>query len=187
MADILVAGGGIGGLTAALGLARCEHRVTVLERREIRADAGAGIQLGANAFRVLGVGREVRERAVHVDELCFMDGTTGDRVMSLPVAGAYRQRFGHPYAVAHRADLCLPLLEACRRHPAVTLLGGHHVVAYEQDGALATAMLADGRRVTGDALICANGLHSDPVGGPRVARRALPQLDLAVPRDDDAR
>ncbi|MFJ7258628.1 3-hydroxybenzoate 6-monooxygenase [Streptomyces globosus] len=163
MAEILIAGGGIGGLAAALGLARRGHRVTVLERREVFTEAGAGIQLGPNAFRaldVLGVGREVRDRAVVVDELRFMDGTTGERVAAMPVGEEYRARFGNPYAVVHRVDLYLPLLEAVRRHPGVELRGRHHVVGYEQRAGRAAAVLADGRRITADALIGADGLHS---------------------------
>ncbi|MCX3059245.1 3-hydroxybenzoate 6-monooxygenase [Streptomyces beihaiensis] len=163
MADILVAGGGIGGLAAALGLARHGHRITVLERRELFAEVGAGIQLGPNAFAaldLLGVGEEVRRRAVHIGELRFMDGTTGARVAALPLTGAYRARFGNPYAVVHRADLYVPLLDACRREPAVRLRGRRHVVGYEQRGGRVRALLADGGHVTGDALIGADGLHS---------------------------
>ncbi|MCX4779714.1 3-hydroxybenzoate 6-monooxygenase [Streptomyces sp. NBC_01264] len=163
MADILIAGGGIGGLAAALGLARRGHQVTVLERRDVFTEVGAGIQLGPNAFHaldLLGVGREVRERAVLIDELRFMDGITGERVAALPVTGKYRARFGNPYAVVHRVDLYLPLLEAARRSPGIELLGGCHVVAYEQWVGGVTAVLADGRRRTGDALIGADGLHS---------------------------
>ncbi|MFF1414182.1 3-hydroxybenzoate 6-monooxygenase [Streptomyces sp. NPDC058289] len=163
MADILIAGGGIGGLAAALGLAKRGHQVTVLERRDIFTEVGAGIQLGPNAFHaldLLGVGREVRERAVLVDELRFMDGTTGEQVAALPVTEKYRARFGNPYAVVHRVDLYLPLLEAARRHPGIQLFGGCRVVAYEQWAGAVTAVLADGRRLTGSALIGADGLHS---------------------------
>ncbi|MEU6867241.1 3-hydroxybenzoate 6-monooxygenase [Streptomyces sp. NPDC046876] len=163
MADILIAGGGIGGLAAALGLAKRGHQVTVLERRDVFTEVGAGIQLGPNAFHaldLLGVGQEVRDRAVFIDELTFMDGTTGEKVAAMPVKDDYRVRFGNPYAVVHRVDLYLPLLEAARRHPGIELRGRHHVVGYEQQAGSVTALLADGRRLTGDALIGADGLHS---------------------------
>ncbi|AIR99412.1 3-hydroxybenzoate 6-monooxygenase [Streptomyces glaucescens] len=191
MADILIAGGGIGGLAAALGLARRGHRVTVLERRDMFTEVGAGIQLGPNAFAALdalGVGREVRDRAVLVDELRFMDGTTGERVATLPVTGAYRERFGNPYAVVHRVDLYLPLLEACRRDPDVELRGRHHVVGYEQQAGRVSAVLADGTRLTGDALIGADGLHSAVRaqlvgdGGPRVSGHTI--YRAVIPMDE---
>ena len=108
MANILIAGGGIGGLAAALGLAGRGHRVTVLERRETFTELGAGIQLGPNAFHaldLLGVGAQVRDRAVYIDELRLMDGTTDERIASMPLTGDYRTRFGNPYAVVQRSDV----------------------------------------------------------------------------------
>ncbi|MEU6223073.1 3-hydroxybenzoate 6-monooxygenase [Streptomyces sp. NPDC047042] len=167
MVTILVAGGGIGGLAAALSIARHGNRATVLERRSTFSELGAGIQLGPNAFHaldLLGVGEEVRERAVHIDELRFMDGTTGKRVASMPLSGAYRARFGNPYAVVHRGDLYQALLDACRGEPAVTLTSDASVVSYEQDAegvaAPVTAVTDTGRRFTGAALIGADGIRS---------------------------
>lgn len=166
MANILIVGGGIGGLAAALGIAGRGHRVTVLERRDSFTELGAGIQLGPNAFHALdliGVGSQVRDRAVYIDELRFMDGTTGERVASMPLTGDYRTRFGNPYAVVQRSDLYEPLLEGCRSHPLIELRGGSPVVAYE-NGALGegevTAVLATGERLTGAALIGADGIRS---------------------------
>ncbi|MCQ6552331.1 FAD-dependent monooxygenase [Streptomyces sp. C10-9-1] len=190
MTDVLVAGGGVGGLAAALGLAHRGHRVTVLERREVFTETGAGIQLGPNAFAALtrlGVAGEVLDRAVRVDALRFMDGTTGEPVASMPVDGAYTARFGHPYAVVHRVDLHLPLLEACRRHPGVVLRGQHHVTGYTQRRGEVTALLAGGGRLTGDALVGADGLHSAvrsrlvgdgaPRGAGHTVYRALVPMD----------
>ncbi|NRQ34232.1 3-hydroxybenzoate 6-monooxygenase [Nonomuraea sp. NN258] len=163
MADIIVAGGGIGGLAAALALARGRHRVTVLERSDTFAEIGAGIQLAPNAFHALdrlGVGAEVRDRAVFIDELRFMDGTSGDQVAVMPLSGAYRSRFGNPYVVVHRGDLYAPLLAACRAAPNVELLPGRTIAGYEQDGDRATAITARGERFTGAALIGADGIRS---------------------------
>ncbi|GJF27840.1 putative monooxygenase [Kitasatospora sp. NE20-6] len=163
MTETVIAGGGIGGLAAAVAVAAAGHRVTVLERREEFAELGAGIQLGPNAFHALdrlGVGDAVRDRAVFIDELRFMDGTTGERVTAMPLTGAYRERFGNPYAVVHRGDLYQPLLDACRAHEGIRLLGGHRVVGYAQDGGPATAVTDDGGRFTGDVLIGADGIRS---------------------------
>lgn len=166
MANILIAGGGIGGLAAALGIAGRGHRVTVLERRNDFTELGAGIQLGPNAFHaldLLGVGAQVRSRAVYIDELRFMDGTTGERVASMPLTGEYRARFGNPYAVVQRSDVYEPLLEGCRAHPLIQLRGNSPVVSYENGGRGpdgVTAVLASGERITGDALIGADGIRS---------------------------
>ncbi|MFD7835508.1 3-hydroxybenzoate 6-monooxygenase [Streptomyces sp. NPDC059761] len=166
MANILIAGGGIGGLAAALGLAGRGHRVTVLERRETFTELGAGIQLGPNAFHaldLLGVGAQVRDRAVYIDELRLMDGTTDEWIASMPLAGDYRTRFGNPYAVVQRSDVYEPLLDGCRSHPLIELRGGSQVVAYEQRGqgsGEVTAVLGGGERLSGAALIGADGIRS---------------------------
>ncbi|MFE1413687.1 3-hydroxybenzoate 6-monooxygenase [Streptomyces sp. NPDC058746] len=191
MANILIAGGGIGGLAAALGLAGRGHRVTVLERRETFTELGAGIQLGPNAFHaldLLGAGAQVRDRAVYIDELRFMDGTTDERVASMPLTGDYRARFGNPYAVVQRSDLYEPLLEGCRSHPLIELRGGSAVVSYEQGGqgsGEVTAVLSSGERLSGAALIGADGIRSavrrqlvgdgDPrVSGHTIYRSVIP-------------
>ncbi|MGW4238353.1 3-hydroxybenzoate 6-monooxygenase [Streptomyces sp. NPDC004749] len=163
MVHILVAGGGIGGLATALSAARRGHEVTVLERGAVFAEIGAGIQLGPNAFHaldVLGVGQAVRDRAVYIDELRFMDGTTGERVAAMPLTAAYRERFGNPYAVVHRGDLFQPLLTACRAETAVELVPDTAVRSFEQDADHVTVRTADGRTFTADALVGADGIRS---------------------------
>ncbi|WP_440098411.1 3-hydroxybenzoate 6-monooxygenase [Streptosporangium sp. H16] len=182
MAKILIAGGGIGGLAAALGIADRGHRVTVLERQATFAELGAGIQLGPNAFHALdrlGVGEAVRDRAVFIDELRFMDGTTGERVASMPLTGAYRGRFGNPYAVVHRGDLYQPLLDACRASGDIELLGGRAVTRYEQGPAGVTAVTDAEERFTGAALVGADGIRSAVRrqlvgdGGPRISGHTI--------------
>ncbi|REE99053.1 3-hydroxybenzoate 6-monooxygenase [Thermomonospora umbrina] len=163
MGIVLVAGGGIGGLATALAVAARGHRVRVLERSAEFTELGAGIQLAPNAFHaldLLGVGERVRARAVHIDELRFMDGTTGERVASMPLDEGYRRRFGGPYAVVHRSDLYQPLLDACREVPEIELCAGSPVAHYEQDAAGVTAVLESGERHVGDVLVGADGIRS---------------------------
>ncbi|MFI9173077.1 3-hydroxybenzoate 6-monooxygenase [Streptomyces lincolnensis] len=188
MAQILVAGGGIGGLATALSLARRGHRATVLERSEVFAEIGAGIQLGPNAFHaldLLDVGQAVRDRAVFIDELRFMDGTTGEKVVAMPLTEAYRARFGNPYAVVHRGDLFQPLLTACQASDAVELVPGAAVESYSQDERGVTAHTAEGRTFRGDVLVGADGIRStvrrqllgdgDPrVSGHTIYRSVIP-------------
>ncbi|WP_406278012.1 FAD-dependent monooxygenase [Embleya sp. NBC_00896] len=163
MAEIIVAGGGIGGLATALAVSAHGHRAVVLERADTFAEIGAGIQLapnGLHALDALGVGEAVRASAVRMAELRFMDGVTGEHVASLPLTDRYRDRFDSPYVVAHRAELHKALLDACRATDSVTLHGSSPVTDYTQNDASATALLADGTRVTGDAVIGADGVHS---------------------------
>ena len=135
---VIVAGGGIGGLSAALGLANKGCDVTVLEQADRFGEIGAGIQIGPNAFHAmdyLGVGDAGRAKAVYIDRLVMMDGMTGDEIAHIPVDEPFRQRFGNPYAVIHRADLHGVLLDACRAHASITLVNRERVVGYENTAA----------------------------------------------------
>jgi 2-polyprenyl-6-methoxyphenol hydroxylase-like FAD-dependent oxidoreductase len=160
---ILVAGGGIGGLAAALGLARKGRRVVVLEKSAALGEIGAGIQLGPNAFHAfdaLGVGDPARAMAVYIDHLRLMDAVSGDEITRVPLDEPFRARFGNPYAVVHRGDLHGVFLQACRDSPNIELRVSSEVVGYVQDGAGVTARLASGAVIAGAALIGADGLWS---------------------------
>jgi 2-polyprenyl-6-methoxyphenol hydroxylase-like FAD-dependent oxidoreductase len=105
---ILIAGGGIGGLSAALGLARAGSNVIVLEKAPALGEIGAGIQLGPNAFHAfdaLGVGPSARAMAVYIDKLRLMDALTAEEIVHIDLGEKFRARFGNPYAVVHRGDL----------------------------------------------------------------------------------
>jgi 2-polyprenyl-6-methoxyphenol hydroxylase-like FAD-dependent oxidoreductase len=160
----IVAGGGIGGLAAALGLARKGFSVVVLEKASKLGEIGAGIQIGPNAFHAfdyLGVGDEARAQAVYIDNLRMMDAVTGKEITRLPLDDVFRKRFGNPYAVVHRADLHGVLLKACQENPKIELRVNSEVKSYEQDGSSATAILANGEKVVGEALVGADGLRSN--------------------------
>ncbi len=161
---ILIAGGGIGGLATALGLAQKGFSVTVLEKASALGEIGAGIQLGPNAFHsfdYLGVGDAARAMAVYVDALRLMDAISGEQICRIPLDQPFRTRFGNPYAVVHRGDLHGVFLRACRDNALITLRTSSEVVDYDQDGGSVVAHLANGERVTGAALIGADGLWSN--------------------------
>jgi 2-polyprenyl-6-methoxyphenol hydroxylase-like FAD-dependent oxidoreductase len=163
VAPILIAGGGIGGLAAALGLARKGYRSIVLEQAPELGEIGAGIQIGPNAFHAfdyLGVGDAARAKAVYIDHLVLMDAMKDERIAAIPLDEPFRRRFKNPYAVVHRADLHLVLLDACRANDLIELRTRSAVERYDQDGSRVTVTLRSGDRVTGAALIGADGLRS---------------------------
>lgn len=175
---VLIAGGGIGGLATAIGLARKGIASLVLERAPELGEIGAGIQLGPNAFHAfdyLGVGDTARAMAVYIDNLRLMDAMDGTEITRIPLDDAFRARFKNPYAVIHRGDLHGVFLKACQDHPLVSLRTSSEVADYEQDGSGATAILANGERVQGRILIGADGLWSSVRkkvvgdGAPRVS------------------
>ncbi|MBK3800880.1 3-hydroxybenzoate 6-monooxygenase [Azospirillum brasilense] len=160
---ILIAGGGIGGLAAALGLARKGFRSIVLEQAPELGEIGAGIQIGPNAFHAfdwLGVGDAARAKAVYIDHLVLMDAVRDERIAAIPLDEPFRRRFKNPYAVVHRADLHMVLLDACRNSDLIELRTRSSVERYEQDGESVTVTLGDGGRLTGSALVGADGLRS---------------------------
>lgn len=175
---IIIAGGGIGGLAAALGLARKGFASVVLERATELGEIGAGIQIGPNAFHcfdALGVGDEARAKAVYIDNLRLMDAVQGDMIAEIPLQEAFRKRFGNPYAVVHRADLHGVLLDACRAHPLIELRTRHGVTGYQQDGNSLQVECENHETIVGSALIGADGLNSNVRqqlvgdGAPRVS------------------
>ena len=162
-APVLVAGGGIGGLAAALGLARRGFSVKVLEQAQELGEIGAGIQLGPNAFAAfdaLGVGPRARACAVYADELVMHDALDETVVGRLVVGEAFRKRFGSPYAVIHRVDIHRALLEGAQENSRIELLTSRRVERIEQDMAGVTVVDATGHRHRGSALIGADGVKS---------------------------
>jgi 2-polyprenyl-6-methoxyphenol hydroxylase-like FAD-dependent oxidoreductase len=161
---VLIAGGGIGGLAVALGLAQKGIRSILLEKAAALGEIGAGIQLAPNAFHAfdyLGVGEAARNMAVYVDHLRLMDAMTAKEICHVDLGDAFRTRFGNPYAVVHRGDLHGVFLRACRDSDLIDLRVNSEVVGYDQDGSSVTARLVSGDRVTGSLLIGADGLWSN--------------------------
>jgi 2-polyprenyl-6-methoxyphenol hydroxylase-like FAD-dependent oxidoreductase len=160
---ILIAGGGLGGLSAALALARKGIRVRVLEQAQKFAPIGYGIQLGPNVFPMfarLGVTDAVMRHATIPKNILMLDALSGEEVTHIPTGRTFRARFTHPYIIIHREDIHEVLIEACAALPNVTMEGGADVIGFEDRGASVEVKLKDGRSVEGMALIGADGLRS---------------------------
>ncbi|RYF83322.1 MAG: 3-hydroxybenzoate 6-monooxygenase [Comamonadaceae bacterium] len=160
---VLVAGGGIGGVAAALALVRRGFDVQVLEQAAQLGEIGAGIQLGPNAFAAfdaLGIGEIARARAVYTDEMVMHDALDETLVGRIPTGDAFRQRFGNPYAVIHRADVHGSLLEGAQATGRIQIATGTQVQRVAQDEGGVTVVASDGRSFRGAALIGADGVKS---------------------------
>jgi len=157
---VLVAGGGIGGLAAALALVRQGFEVQVFEQAPQIGEIGAGIQLGPNAFHAfdaLGVGEKARGRAVYTDCMVMHDAIDESLVGRIETGEAFRRRFGNPYAVIHRVDIHNSLLEGAQETGRVAFFTNTRIERVEQDGSSVTAIDQNGKRWTGQALIAADG------------------------------
>ncbi|HEV8690415.1 MAG TPA: 3-hydroxybenzoate 6-monooxygenase [Ideonella sp.] len=160
---VIVAGGGIGGLAAALALVRQGFSVKVLEQAPQIGEIGAGIQLGPNAFNAfdaLGVGEVLRSRAVYTDEMVMHDALDETLVGRIPTGEAFLKRFGNPYAVIHRVDVHRTLLEGAEATGRVELLTATHVERVEQDEHSVSVYDQHGQAHRGVALIGADGVKS---------------------------
>jgi 3-hydroxybenzoate 6-monooxygenase len=162
-APVIVAGGGIGGLAAALALAQRGFAVKVLEQASEIGEIGAGVQLAPNAFAAfdaLGVGERARGRAVYTERMVMMDAVDESLVGEIPTGAAFRERFANPYAVIHRADVHLSLLEGVRAQPGVELLTSTRVDRFSADAGGVTVIDAAGAIHPGVALVGCDGVKS---------------------------
>jgi salicylate hydroxylase len=171
--QIIVVGGGIGGLAAALALVRQGFNVEVLEQAPEIGEIGAGIQLGPNAFHAfdaLGVGERTRARAVYTDELIMHDALDETLVGRIPTGEAFRKRFGNPYAVIHRVDIHSSLLEGAVETGRISFQTSTRIERVEQDDNGVTAFDQNGKAHRGLALIGADGgksvVRAQYVGDP---------------------
>jgi salicylate hydroxylase len=159
---VLVAGGGIGGLAAALALARDGHRIELLEQAAVFSEIGAGIQLGPNAMRrlaALGVAGEVEAVAAHPGALVVADASTGREFARMPLGDAMRAHYGARYCCVHRADLHAVLAQAVRLHgDAVALHLDSRIVRVEDGRDAVGVTTQDARSRQADALVGADGL-----------------------------
>jgi 2-polyprenyl-6-methoxyphenol hydroxylase-like FAD-dependent oxidoreductase len=125
--SILIAGAGIGGLTAALALARQGFRVMLFDQAEKLEEAGAGIQLAPNATRILaglGLGERLEASIVRPTAIRLRSGASGREIAVMPLDGTALESYGAPYWVIHRADLQKALTAAAADEPRIALTLG---------------------------------------------------------------
>ena len=191
---ILIVGGGLGGLTAALALAQRGWPVRVLEGAPEFGAIGYGIQFGPNVFHVLdriGVTEAVLEKADAPPAVLMIDALTGKEVTRVSTGSSFRARFKYPYIIVHRIDLHNVLLEACRREALITLEPDAMVTQFQDHGDRVTVTTEGGRSFEGAALIGADGIRSrtraqlladgDPAPNGFIAFRTIvPMGDVAA-------
>ena len=159
---VLIAGGGIGGLTTAIALGRKDIDSQVLERSAFDNEAGAGIQLGPNATRILGplgVLDVLMPKTFRPEAVWLFDGLSGKKLATVPLGDTAERRYGAPYLTAHRADLHEALRAAAANARHVTLTPNFTVASIEDGGGITVASL-DGPSVQGSALVGADGIWS---------------------------
>jgi 3-hydroxybenzoate 6-monooxygenase len=160
---ILIMGGGIGGLTAALALAQAGFVAHVVERSAEFGEIGAGIQLAPNALRVLddlGLLPELTSLAVHPRHLVLMHADTGAHLSTLEFGEPFQRHYGYAYVVMHRGDLLTVLHKACQADDRITLEASREVTELADRGDTVRVRFADGTGYECGAVIAADGLWS---------------------------
>ncbi|MER9475118.1 FAD-dependent monooxygenase [Mesorhizobium sp. M0520] len=163
--QVVIAGAGVAGLTAALAFAERGCRIKLFEQAQHLEAAGAGIQLSPNATRILrqlGVLDRLLATAVRPEAVVLKDAATLRKLARVPLGQAAETRWGAPYLVAHRADLQSALMQRVSEQPGIDLIAGARVtnIAAGSKGVTVTAS-ADGDTVeAGCLLIGADGVWS---------------------------
>lgn len=160
---ILIAGAGIGGLTAAANLLKAGHDVTVFEQASELSEIGAGLQLSANATHVLhhlGLGPALAEVGVRPGAYVFRLHDTGEEIQRFALSDEHEKLHGAPYYQVHRADIHSLLAAKVRDFKRDVVRLNSRVIGFEESGEGVKLRLANGTIVQGDLLIGADGLKS---------------------------
>jgi salicylate hydroxylase len=161
--SMVISGGGIGGLAAALTCARAGWQVDLLEQSPVFGEVGAGIQLGPNVVKVLetmGVGDALRRVAAFPSHLEVRNATTTERLGVLPLGKTAEKRYGAPYVTIARADMHTLLLEAVRAHGGVDLHLDSRVIGITQNEQRVRVETVQDQAFEAPLLVGADGLWS---------------------------
>lgn len=165
---MVIVGAGLGGLALALNLHRRGLRPLILERSRVLQAAGAGVQLGPNATRLLfdlGLEAPLRAASFSPDAVQIHGGASGRVLLRVGLGDAAQARWGAPYLQIHRADLQALLLDAVEAREAADLRLGAGVAALEGE----TVTLEGGERIEAEVVVGADGVRSTmraSLGGP---------------------
>ncbi len=161
--DIIITGAGIGGLSCALCLANQGISSLILEKSETPTEAGAGIQLGPNAFHILkhlGLEQELERDASFPEKIVMYDAASGGALAHMPLIPQMQRRHKAPYAVIHRAELHKILRARAEQSDKITLKYASSLSNFIDEGHCVTVQTMDRENYTARALIGADGLWS---------------------------
>ncbi len=161
--QVLIAGGGIGGLAAGIGAMRAGCEVRLFERAQHFSEVGAGIQLGPNVVRRLqawGLQNSLQAVVAVPEALQVRSALSGEALARMPLGSAAVARYGAAYVTIHRADLHQLLLTALRAYSDVHLNLGETIEHYREADGVVTVRDQANKLIEGDALVCADGVHS---------------------------
>ena len=161
--QVLIAGGGIGGLAAAIAAVRADWDVRLFERAAQFSEVGAGIQLGPNVVRCLqawGLQRPLQQVVASPTALRACSALSGQELGHLTLGAEMVHRYGASYATIHRADLHELLLKALQDLPEVHLNLDQTVTSFAEQDGVVTIRTSANKLIEGDALIGADGVRS---------------------------
>jgi 2-polyprenyl-6-methoxyphenol hydroxylase-like FAD-dependent oxidoreductase len=196
--EVIVVGGGIGGLAAAYGIGKLGKRVTVLEQAPEFGEVGAGLQVAPNGLRALdalGVLDEVYKLSVFPRRHVFMDALSGKELSAVQFGDSFKERFGYPYIVIHRSDLHSVLLKACQSLDNISFLTNHRLESVTELADYVELRCENGALLQAETVIGADGIRSmtrkllsqaDPVISKYVAYRfTVPMSEMTIDIDWD--